>query len=556
MPAKNILIADDDQVILDLLEEILQMEGYETFLVSNGEEAVETTKKYPIDVAILDKKMPIMDGIEALKRIKKIDSTVEVLIMTGYADIETLRQSLIDYGAFDYLLKPHKIRREEICNAVRNALLKRDHALKDDFIEKELNNRILQLEKDFEEKTRQLRESQIKYKEIVENSTDGILITQDEKLKFVNPMVLELTGFTEEEILNIPFIELVYPEDRTMVMDRFTRRVQGDESSSSYIFRILRKDGDSFWAEINSVRTIWGKRPAVMANIKDINDRVESENKLQESEERFKDMATLLPTIIGELDLNFYFTYANEVAFETFGYSHADFEAGLNVVNMIHPDDRNKALKNMKKVLEGKELDGNEYRMLRKDGSELTMLVHARPIHKYGRVVGIRSTLIDITKMNMTQEVLREREKDLEIKTKSLEELNAALRVLLKRREEDKRDLEEKVLLNVQELLMPFLQKIKNNGLDDKQETYLSILESNLNDIISPFSHKLSSKYFNLTPTEIQVASLVKGGRTSKEIAELLNSSRRAIEFHRDSLRNKFGLKNKKANLRSFLLSL
>ena len=145
MPAKNILIADDDQVILDLLEEILQMEGYQTFLVSNGEEAVETTKKYPIDVAILDKKMPIMDGIEALKRIKKIDSTVEVLIMTGYADIETLRQSLIDYGAFDYLLKPLKIKREEICNAVRKALLKRDHALKDDFIEKELNNRILQL---------------------------------------------------------------------------------------------------------------------------------------------------------------------------------------------------------------------------------------------------------------------------------------------------------------------------------------------------------------------------------------------------------------------------
>ena len=109
---------------------------------------------------------------------------------------------------------------------------------------------------------------------------------------------------------------------------------------------------------------------------------------------------------------------------------------------------------------------------------------------------------------------------------------------------------------NVKELVEPYLIKLKNTGLDEKQNAYVSILESNLKEIISPFSQKLSSKYFNLTPTEIQVAGLVKEGRTAKEIAELLNKSIRAIEFHKNNIRKKLGLINKKANLRSHLLSL
>ena len=146
--------------------------------------------------------------------------------------------------------------------------------------------------------------------------------------------------------------------------------------------------------------------------------------------------------------------------------------------------------------------------------------------------------------------------KELEVKTTNLEEANTALKILLKKRDEDKIELEEKVLSNVKELVVPYLEKLKKSGLDDKQETYLSILESNLNDIISPFLRHLSSKYLNLTPTEIQIANLVKEGKTTKEIAELLASTRWAIDFHRNNLRKKLGLTNKKANLRSYLISL
>jgi len=134
--------------------------------------------------------------------------------------------------------------------------------------------------------------------------------------------------------------------------------------------------------------------------------------------------------------------------------------------------------------------------------------------------------------------------------------MNSALSVLLRQREQDKTELEEKVVLNFKELILPYVKKLKNNRLDDKQKAYLSMLESNLNDIVSPFAHKLCSKYTCLTPTEIRTAHLVKDGRTTKEIAELSNSSIRTIESHRLSIRGKMGLKNSKTNLRSYLLSL
>lgn len=154
------------------------------------------------------------------------------------------------------------------------------------------------------------------------------------------------------------------------------------------------------------------------------------------------------------------------------------------------------------------------------------------------------------------EQTLREKEAEVGVKTNSIEEVNTALRVLLKRKDEDKIELEERVLLNVKELVEPYLRKLKNGQLDARQEAYVDILESNLNDIISPFLHKLSSKYLNLTPTEIQVANLVKEGKTTKDIAELMNLSTRTVEFHRENIRKKMGIKNKKANLRSCLLSL
>jgi len=151
---------------------------------------------------------------------------------------------------------------------------------------------------------------------------------------------------------------------------------------------------------------------------------------------------------------------------------------------------------------------------------------------------------------------LEEANKKLEQKTNDLEEANIALKVVLKRVEKDKKELEENMLLNVNKLVMPYVEKIKTSKLDQTQRTNISILENNLNEMTSPFTRRLNATYSRLTQTEIQVANLIKYGKTSKEIADILNMSKKTIDLHRYNMRKKFGINDKKINLQTHLLNL
>ena len=162
---------------------------------------------------------------------------------------------------------------------------------------------------------------------------------------------------------------------------------------------------------------------------------------------------------------------------------------------------------------------------------------------------------LEIDERRRAEKTLRKREIELKGQSHHLAEVNTALKVLLKQREEDKKELGENVLSNVKELVSPYLERLKKSRLNTNQKTLINILDSNLSNMISPFISKLSSKYFNLTPGEVRVANLVKEGKTNKEIAELLYISKNTVLFHRYNIRQKLGLKNKKINLRSHLLS-
>jgi PAS domain S-box-containing protein len=161
----------------------------------------------------------------------------------------------------------------------------------------------------------------------------------------------------------------------------------------------------------------------------------------------------------------------------------------------------------------------------------------------------------EIDERRRAEEALRRRETELKAQSHHLEEVNTALKVLLKQRDDDKKELGDNVLSNVKELISPYLERLKKSRLNTNQQTLVAILESNLSNMISPFISKLSSKFINFTPMEIRVANLVKEGKTNKEIAELLCLSKNTILFHRYNIRSKLGLKNKKINLRSHLLS-
>jgi len=151
---------------------------------------------------------------------------------------------------------------------------------------------------------------------------------------------------------------------------------------------------------------------------------------------------------------------------------------------------------------------------------------------------------------------LKKSQKELKTNSINLKEANTALKVLLRRRDEDKVEFEERILFNVKELIEPYFDKIKNTKMSSNQKALLEILESNMMDIISPFARRMSSKFLSLTPKEIQIANLVKQGKTTKDISAIMGVSNRTIDTHRKNLRIKIGIGKKKANLRTHLLSI
>lgn len=155
----------------------------------------------------------------------------------------------------------------------------------------------------------------------------------------------------------------------------------------------------------------------------------------------------------------------------------------------------------------------------------------------------------DITQLKLAEEELNE-------KNASLEEANIALRVLIRQRETDKSDLETRFLSNIKTTVHPYIKKLKTSDLKPREQTLVNILDDHLNDIISPLMQNLSNANILLTPQEIQVSNLVKDGRTTSEIADVLFVSEATVSFHRKNIRDKLGIKNKRTNLRSFLMAM
>jgi PAS domain S-box-containing protein len=151
--------------------------------------------------------------------------------------------------------------------------------------------------------------------------------------------------------------------------------------------------------------------------------------------------------------------------------------------------------------------------------------------------------------------LVRARTKELRAKAKEVKELNITLKILLKQVQEDKERLEQRFVENVQKLVLPYLEKLKKKGrLDVHQKSYLGIVETNLSEIMSPFVHTI--RLLNLSPREIQVATLIKDGRSTKEIAEVIGVAPDAVDAYRTSIRHKLGLTKKKVNLQTYLQSL
>lgn len=144
---------------------------------------------------------------------------------------------------------------------------------------------------------------------------------------------------------------------------------------------------------------------------KTIKERQRAEDALRKSEERFRKTTDLLPTIICEIDIDMMITYMNRAGFEIFGYSEADLDSGINIIDLINPDDKGRAAQRIDEIMQGAKLAADEYEMLGKDGSDMGVFVSFAPMHKEGKVVGMRASIVDVTEQKNLQARLQEAQK-------------------------------------------------------------------------------------------------------------------------------------------------
>jgi len=312
---------------------------------------------------------------------------------------------------------------------------------------------------------------------------------------------------------------------------------------------------------MNEIKSAWRELR------QDTGGRIQADELLYDNNETYRFIVENSYDAIYRANLNEdTFEYISPAAERIFGYKPQEIKAVgfYKMTSLIHPDDYKNVTQYFKKVLRPGKKERNvtiEHRFRHKTlGYRWISNAHTLVFDDNDRPVSVIGIVRDIHKRKQAEIALQNLHNELEEKirerTESLHEANAALRLMLKREEEVKAELEDKVLSNVKELALPYLEELKKIGFTDRQESYANMLESSLNEIISPFLRSLSSKFVGLTHAEIQVADLVKHGKNTKEIAELLNLSTRTIEFHRANIRKKVGLRNEKTPLRSYLQSM
>jgi len=195
-----------------------------------------------------------------------------------------------------------------------------------------------------------------------------------------------------------------------------------------------------------------------------------------------------------------------------------------------------------------------EWRFRKQSGAEFDAEVSLTRFELFNTTHAI-TIVRDVTEKKALIEALQSHERELNEKSTYLEKVNQALKASLDHREVEKRSIEETLLTRVRQFVTPYLDHLGRCNLNGDARAYLKIVETNLRELLSPFSHTIFSKFIDFTPAEVRVANFIREGHDTKEIAHLMGLSPSTIQWHRKNIRAKLNLSNKKQNLYQYLNS-
>lgn len=349
------------------------------------------------------------------------------------------------------------------------------------------------------------------------------------------------------------------------------------------LFTMAIKNERRDWAEeeLDTLMTIMG----IIAQWK---EACAIARQLDESQALNEQLYQLSPAAIYRIDLrNLRLLKVNAESCRYTGYTEEELMA-MPADQLLTPSSREAFYSQLADIAAGKPVPEDlEVEFTTKRGSTEWGLLHIRHLYENGEVWGAnvvahliteqkkareeldgyrrrletlveeRTRELSLANQKLREEIARRAEatKELHMKSERLTELNTAMRVLLDKRNEDRLRAEENIRVNLVQLIEPYLDRMGHSGLNEAQQQLLNVIRMNLNEVVGPPMPELSAKYYIFSPGELQVANLIRKGRTTKDMARLLNISPRTVESYRNNIRKKLGLKSKKVNLKTYLSS-
>jgi diguanylate cyclase (GGDEF)-like protein/PAS domain S-box-containing protein len=261
-----------------------------------------------------------------------------------------------------------------------------------------------------------LRESEDKFRTLVEQSLQGIIIGQGSPITtvFVNTAIADILGYTVDELMNLSTAEtqaLIHPDDRKLFFDRYTEKLEGKPSPSHYELRALRKDGSICWVEIFSTRIVYSGEPAVQAAFIDITERRKAEDALLSSEEQYRTLQSNIPVgifrITGGADGRI--VSSNPALVKMLGYKIQEEMAEIRVTDLyMNQEDRRKFVELLSTI---GEISNYEVQLKRKDSSVFWGSLSVKAIiDKTGNVAYMDGILEDITERKEAERALQRSE--------------------------------------------------------------------------------------------------------------------------------------------------
>ncbi|MHC1743799.1 MAG: PAS domain S-box protein [Syntrophobacteraceae bacterium] len=401
-----------------------------------------------------------------------------------------------------------------------------------------------------------------KYKQIVSYAPDRIaLVDKDYRYRIVNDAYESYLGLKREQILGRMVAEFVGEDAfQEYVKEYLDRCLAGEivnyEAWFSYTTLGRRCLDITYFPYVDNQ----GQSLGVVGDIKDVTERRIAEEALRESEALLNSTQRLTRVGGWEWEVDRQIMTWTEETYRIHGLAPEDFhpdspEHIARSLACYEPEDRLRIVNAFRRCAEEGEPYDMELPFTAADGRRLYIRTTANPERDGERVVRVIGNIMDITERKQAEDELLEKKRMLEEQARHLEEVNTALKVLLDRREEEKRKVAQDLHANIQQLITPYLERAKTRVSDSEGKTLLGIIESNLNLLADDLIKALPVVSSGLTPTEMRVADLVRHGKGNKEIAGLLGISINAVAFHRKNIRKKLGLKYEKINLQAFLRS-